>query len=153
MPGTGVPGGGHRSRRPLGLEQAEAGNADANRAKGLARVRPRRGRPRRQESARAVVGRPVPRLVEARHLDAPSRVRGAAEATVSAIQPDVADAVEEPEAAGGERTGCDAAPEAEVGVRAVGEVQPEVGVHVADESGAVETAGGRVAAPAVRDAE
>src|SRR5262249_22016208 len=52
-----------------------------------------------------------------------------------------------------ERTAGDAAPEAEVGARAMGEVQPEVGVHVADESGAVETAGGRVAAPAVRDAE
>ncbi len=80
-------------------------------------------------------------------------VRGVDEAAVADVHADMPDAVEEDEVARPERAALDPPAEAEVGVGAVREPEPEMGVHVPDEAGAVEAAAGRVAAVAVRDAE
>jgi len=64
------------------------------------------------------------------------------ETTGADVHPDVPNAVEEDEIAGTQGTAGDAVPEVEVRVGAMRQVEPEVGVHVADKPRAVEAAGG-----------
>src|SRR3954467_13934364 len=97
-----------------------------------------------EQAARAREGGAVP-AGERRDLDAGAGVRGVDEAAVADVEADMADAVEEHEVAGAERSARDVAAVRELRVRRARERDAEVRVDVADEAGAVEAAAGRAA--------
>src|SRR5262249_55269844 len=104
-------------------------------------------RRRRGEPARAVEARRVPAL-ERRDLHGRAGVRRVDEAAAADVHADVPDAVEEDQVARLQRAPRDAAAAAELRVRAVRQLDPEVLVDEADEAGAVEAGARRGAAVA-----
>src|SRR5262249_22230190 len=94
----------------------------------------------------------IPGVAQARHLDHVAGVRGVDELAAADVDPDVAQAVEEHEIAGGELAGGDVdagGPEVAGVVRQAATAGLGVGPH--HEAGAVESTGAR-AAPHVRNA-
>src|SRR2546423_10347557 len=102
------------------------------------------------ETTRAVVARAP--VGEPRDLHARAGVRRVDEAAVPDVHPDVAEPAEEDQVAGLQRPAPDPPAEIEVRVGAVGQVDAELPVDVANEPGAVEAAR-TAAAPAIRDAD
>ena len=102
----------------------------------------------RADQSRAVVRRPQPH-----DLDVSSGLRRVHHPPASEVDADVAEALEEEDVAGLHARLRHAAPGAVEGVRVVRQVDPDAAVRPAHETGAVEARLGRLATPAIRNAD